>query len=41
MLDAYARLFPTKGLTVTAGQMRVPFTIDEMCIRDRSLSINV
>ena len=28
MLDAYARLFPTKGLTVTAGQMRVPFTID-------------
>ena len=24
MLDAYARLFPTKGLTVTAGQMRVP-----------------
>ena len=28
MLDAYARLFPTKGLTVTVGQMRVPFTID-------------
>lgn len=28
MLDAYARLFPTAGLTVTAGQMRVPFTID-------------
>lgn len=28
MLDAYARLFPTKGVTVTAGQMRVPFTID-------------
>ena len=28
MLDAYARLFPTKGLTVTTGQMRVPFTID-------------
>lgn len=28
MLDAYTRLFPTKGLTVTAGQMRVPFTID-------------
>ncbi len=28
MLDAYARIFPTKGLTVTAGQMRVPFTID-------------
>lgn len=28
MLDAYARLFPVKGLTVTAGQMRVPFTID-------------
>lgn len=28
MLDAYARLFPCKGLTVTAGQMRVPFTID-------------
>ena len=28
MLDAYARLFPAKGLTVTAGQMRVPFTID-------------
>lgn len=28
MLDAYARLFPLKGLTVTAGQMRVPFTID-------------
>ena len=26
MLDAYARLFPTKGLTVTTGQMRVPFT---------------
>ena len=25
MLDAYARLFPAKGLTVTAGQMRVPF----------------
>lgn len=28
MLDAYARLFPCTGLTVTAGQMRVPFTID-------------
>lgn len=28
MLDAYARLFPVKSLTVTAGQMRVPFTID-------------
>lgn len=28
MLDAYARLFPTEGLAVTAGQMRVPFTID-------------
>lgn len=28
MLDAYTRLFPAKGLTVTAGQMRVPFTID-------------
>ena len=26
MLDAYARLFPIKDLTVTAGQMRVPFT---------------
>lgn len=25
MLDAYARLFPAKGVTVTAGQMRVPF----------------
>lgn len=28
MLDAYARLFPVNRLTVTAGQMRVPFTID-------------
>ena len=28
MLDAYARLFPLKGFTITAGQMRVPFTID-------------
>ena len=28
MLDAYARLFPLQGFTVTAGQMRVPFTID-------------
>ena len=28
MLDAYARLFPIQGFTVTAGQMRVPFTID-------------
>lgn len=28
MLDAYARLFPLKDFTVTAGQMRVPFTID-------------
>ena len=28
MLEAYARIFPLKGLTVTAGQMRVPFTID-------------
>ena len=28
MLDAYARLFPTESLTITAGQMRVPFTID-------------
>lgn len=28
MLDAYARLFSVKHLTVTAGQMRVPFTID-------------
>jgi len=26
--NARVRLFPTKGLTVTAGQMRVPFTID-------------
>ncbi len=28
MLDAYMRLFPVKGLTITAGQMRVPFSID-------------
>lgn len=28
MLDAYARLFPVKELALTAGQMRVPFTID-------------
>ncbi|MDR0988457.1 MAG: OprO/OprP family phosphate-selective porin [Prevotellaceae bacterium] len=28
MLDAYARLTPLRGFTVTAGQMRVPFTID-------------
>ena len=28
MLDAYARLFPWKDFTITAGQMRVPFTID-------------
>lgn len=28
MLDAYARLFPWKNFTITAGQMRVPFTID-------------
>ncbi|MDR0939202.1 MAG: OprO/OprP family phosphate-selective porin [Mediterranea sp.] len=28
MLDAYARVFPLKGLDVTLGQMRVPFTID-------------
>ncbi len=28
MLDAYMRLFPVKGLTFTAGQMRVPFSID-------------
>ena len=28
MLDAYARLFPLKDFTITAGQMRVPFTID-------------
>ena len=27
MLDAYARLFPVKDLTVTAGQMRVPPTV--------------
>lgn len=28
MLDAYARIFPLKGFQITAGQMRVPFTID-------------
>ncbi len=28
MLDAYMRLFPVQGLTFTAGQMRVPFSID-------------
>ena len=28
MLDAYTRLFPIRGLALTAGQMRVPFTID-------------
>jgi len=28
MLDAYARLTPAKGLRMTIGQMRVPFTID-------------
>ncbi len=28
MLDAYTRIFPTKGLSATIGQMRVPFTID-------------
>ncbi len=28
MLDAYMRVFPVKGLTFTAGQMRVPFSID-------------
>lgn len=28
MLDAYVRLTPRSGLALTAGQMRVPFTID-------------
>ncbi len=28
MLDAYARLYPLKDFTITAGQMRIPFTID-------------
>ncbi len=28
MLDAYARVKPWKGFSFTAGQMRVPFTID-------------
>ena len=28
MLDAYARVFPFEGFNITAGQMRVPFTID-------------
>lgn len=28
MLDVYARVTPVKGLDVTVGQMRVPFTID-------------
>ncbi len=28
MLDAYVRLTPVERLTLTAGQMRVPFTID-------------
>ncbi|WP_291530241.1 porin [Bacteroides sp. UBA939] len=28
MLDAYARLFLIKDFTISAGQMRVPFTID-------------
>lgn len=28
MLDAYVRLTPKKQLKITAGQMRVPFTID-------------
>ena len=28
MLDAYARIAPLEGFHITAGQMRVPFTID-------------
>ena len=28
MLDAYARITPLEGFHITAGQMRVPFTID-------------
>lgn len=28
MLDAYGRITPVKGLDITIGQMRVPFTID-------------
>ncbi|MDR0962552.1 MAG: OprO/OprP family phosphate-selective porin [Mediterranea sp.] len=28
MLDAYARLTPLQGFSITAGQMRVPFTVD-------------
>lgn len=28
MLDAYTRIFPIKDLSITIGQMRVPFTID-------------
>ena len=28
MLDAYARVTPLEGFSITVGQMRVPFTID-------------
>ncbi len=30
MLDAYARVFPVKGLALTIGQMKVPFSTDNL-----------
>lgn len=30
MLDAYARVFPVKGLAFTIGQMKVPFSTDNL-----------
>ena len=30
MLDAYIRVFPTKGLALTLGQMKVPFSTDNL-----------
>lgn len=41
MLDAYARLFPIKDLTVTAGQMRVPLQSTPTALHISNISLTV
>lgn len=41
MLDAYARLFPIKDLTVTTGQMRVPLQSTPTALHISNISLTV
>lgn len=41
MLDAYARLFPIKDLTITAGQMRVPLQSTPTALHISNISLTV